>query len=413
MKTIKIKLLAIVLIMAQTSIFWSCDSSSSEEQENVRVNIMLSRAEEEIVNNNVTFSLQLLSALDSTTNTNFIVSPLAAANNLVLFANGASGETLEQIINTLNGGNTDLGTINSLYQRILTTLPTMDNESKLNIYNSYGYCVEEWGDFTPTFSDALQSFDTEILPLYEDFNSMEEGIENWASKKSGKKVSFNNMWKDAYSILTNIVNFQGRWKEKFEEKDTKTKAFYGLTSTVNVPMMQNSSLDCWSGASTDFTWALIPFGNSSFSLILAMPEIGVAERGAQLLAHGSWEEASNLKHAKVNLSMPRFTLETDMDLTGALKAMGIEKAFDEGRAEFPLLYENKAERPYLTQMLQCSRIEVNEAGAKVVTVSSTGAGEYTDNIELIETVVIDHPFYFFIREQSTGLILFMGKVEDL
>jgi serine protease inhibitor len=107
------------------------------------------------------------------------------------------------------------------------------------------------------------------------------------------------------------------------------------------------------------------------------------------------------------VSLPRFTLEYELTLNDALKALGMEIAFDEALADFTRLYAPGG--AYISEVKHKTFVDVNEEGAEAaaatsVEISLTSAGPLP--------IVVDRPFVFAIRENYSGTILFMGKIVD-
>jgi serpin B len=104
--------------------------------------------------------------------------------------------------------------------------------------------------------------------------------------------------------------------------------------------------------------------------------------------------------------LPRFKVEYGSELKDALNVLGMGVAFG-GGANFSHLIEGPA---FISNVLHKAFVEVNEegteaAGATVVIIAKGG-------IEKTFRMVVDRPFFFAIRDNETGSILFMGCVVD-
>lgn len=148
-------------------------------------------------------------------------------------------------------------------------------------------------------------------------------------------------------------------------------------------------------------------------MLLVLPAAGtdMAQAG-RALADGAWKElTSRLYGAQVDLKLPKFELAYDTSLVEMLQKMGIHDAFS-GEADFSELTPDPL---YFNVFKQQSVLRVDEQGTEAASVTWAGldtslpeGGE-----EPVVAVTFDRPFYFFIQEKSTGLMLFMGKVEEL
>jgi serpin B len=128
----------------------------------------------------------------------------------------------------------------------------------------------------------------------------------------------------------------------------------------------------------------------------------------------SWQAMmSHRAEAKVTLSMPRFKIESNLDLANVLSAMGMPLAFSSKNADFSAMLDY-IQTFFVSNVIQKSYISVDEKGAEAaaVTLIALDLAFHRPN-PLIVNMVLDRPFVFAITEQSTGAILFMGKVTTL
>lgn len=117
-----------------------------------------------------------------------------------------------------------------------------------------------------------------------------------------------------------------------------------------------------------------------------------------------------LSSQEVVLTMPKFKLETSMVLNDALKDMGIETAFS-GAADFSGITAmgNLA----IDQVKQKCYIDVTEKGTEAAAVTSVQVRLTSVDRNPVARMTVDRPYLFFIQDNQSGNILFMGKVVDL
>jgi serpin B len=119
---------------------------------------------------------------------------------------------------------------------------------------------------------------------------------------------------------------------------------------------------------------------------------------------GEW--VADLHDREIGLAMPRFTLEYTRDLSDDLKALGMRVAFDPQGADFTGMANVTPDRLYLTRVAHKTFVDVNEEGTEAVAATSVGVGVTSAP----QTMQIDRPFLFVIRERLTGAILFLGQL---
>jgi serpin B len=126
---------------------------------------------------------------------------------------------------------------------------------------------------------------------------------------------------------------------------------------------------------------------------------------------------SRFKTYDVDLTLPRFSADSRVDLSDVLAAMGMPSAFDPMRANLTGISQDPEAQPlYIQKVIHQANIDVVEEGttASAVTVVMGGAGSAGPNPAPPPHVKfhVDKPFLYFIRDWSTGAILFMGRIDD-
>ncbi|MCC8070196.1 MAG: hypothetical protein LIO90_00135 [Bacteroidales bacterium] len=408
-----------IFVFVIMEVLWSCDSTDApknveEEEDNPLVEIVLSRSEQEWVESNVTFSNKLLTALVQEKEENFLVSPYALANNLIIIANGSEGNGKQEIIDALYPGGEDLEEINLLYERLLTSLPSLDKKCDLKIFTCHLRSHPVMAEYTEDFFRVLESFKVDTFPLFENEDKMIEKASQWSEQRIGYSFDFEDLQSyNFYGLLTNALSFEGKWRKSFDSDNTKKATFYGRTKTVSTQMMYDSKKLGRFWEDDEFTWAMWPYGNEAFSFIVAMPNNYTTVAPS---LDEKWLKESQEGETVASLTMPKFTIEGNIELMDALQSMGIKDIFGNATAKLYGMYKNLKDSDIgigIGPIVQDYFLEVNEGGTKVSLTSTSTETWVISPLLPIKEVVIDHPFYFFIREQSTGLILFMGKIENL
>jgi serine protease inhibitor len=107
----------------------------------------------------------------------------------------------------------------------------------------------------------------------------------------------------------------------------------------------------------------------------------------------------------VELKLPKFKLEYGIkDLNDSLISLGMESAFSDA-ADFSGISEGIL----ISSVLHKAVIEVNEEGSEAAAATAVGM-ELADALEDQITFIADRPFVFLIIDDTTGIIMFMGKV---
>jgi serine protease inhibitor len=127
------------------------------------------------------------------------------------------------------------------------------------------------------------------------------------------------------------------------------------------------------------------------------------------LNEDNWEKWINsFSEKEGTIQLPRFTLEYELKLNQALKALGMAMAFDPLQADFTKLYQG-SQNAYISEVKHKSFVEVNEEGTEAAAVTSVGIAVTSVDPNKF-WMRVDRPFLFAIRENRSQTILFMGKI---
>ena len=372
--------------------------------------IELTRGEQQLVSHNNEFAFNLFRKL-AAEEQSVIVSPISITYALGMLNNGAAGETQAQINKVLGFGETGADGINSFCHKMLTEAPNLDKLTKVMIANTI-YMNKDY-ELMPEFvSKAKQFYDAE--PETRDFHDGQTRnvINKWGSDHTMgmipevlKESEFNP---DAVSYLLNAIYFKGAWAEKFDKADTKNEEFQTGTGKKLVPMMHQEHEFYYT--EDEYCQALqLPYGNGAYNITLLLPKEGkTVDDLLGTLTAETWQRYRWMGTAIVDVKLPSFESESDIDLSDIMTKLGMPNAFDENLAEFP----NFCNVPtYIGLMKQVAKIKLNEEGTEAAAVTVIGMIE-----SMVEPQEPQHvnfhanrPFLYVINEQSTGAIFFIGK----
>ena len=352
---------------------------------------------------------------------NNILSPISIIYALGMLNNGATGETQQQINKVLGFADTGADGINAFCRKMLSRAAWLDPDTKLNIANNIYFNSSNGLTLNPVFLQlAKENYEAE--PDIRDFHDglTMDVINQWCSDHTEKMIekvldedSFNP---SAVSYLLNAIYFKGNWVTKFEEENTVEEPFgeavdYGQYGDLRpiVPMMhQTGSYLYWEN---DLCQAvMLPYGNESFVINILLPREGKRIYDVlETLTSSSWTEQYVWRgeSAIVDLKLPRFEADTDLNLKGIMSRLGMPKAFTVA-AEFPNFCDTET---YIDLMKQVAKIKVNESGTEAAAVTIIGMDKSAGPEPEFRYVTFHatRPFLYVIRDQTSGAILFIGQ----
>ena len=359
----------------------------------------------------------------------FIYSPLSITYVLGMVNAAATGQTEQELEQTLGFHEGDIQAVNDYCKKLIDGLPKVDNKVTLNIANAL-FVNKEKATLKAQYQQDMQQFyDAKAENL--DFSSPTalSTINGWANDHTNGMIPkiLETVDPDVVTYLLNAIYFKADWASKFDPKNTKTEEFKSENhekSLKEVPLMHQNVLISYLKTDT-YSAVIIPYGSGLWNMTVLLPEEGkttddvikeVAE--SSVLNNRGWcETGGNTFQAyEVDLKLPRFETNSDTDELGQnglidlMKKMGINLAFDPEFAEIPNMCEKGG--VYISMMRQKAAIKVNEEGSEAAAVTIAGANYATAFIPTEypkATFHANRPFVYVISEASSGVILFVGK----
>ena len=378
-------------------------------EDNDRKDISLTRSETELVNSNNDFAFNLFRKV--TSQKSEIVSPISITYALGMLNNGAAGETQAEINKVLGFDKTGADGINAFCRKMLTEAPKLDKLTKVMIANTI-YTNKDYELKTDFISKANTFFDA--TPETRNFadGKTRDVINKWGSDHTEGMIpevlTTDEFNPDAVSYLLNAIYFKGVWAEKFDKNNTQNETFKGYDGNKQVPMMHQDHE--FNYRETDLCQALrLPYGNNAYSMTILLPKEGktISDVLATLTAE-TWQRFQYMGSAIVDVKLPRFESQSDVNLKPIMSALGMPRAFDDRLAEFPHFCNVPT---YIELMKQVARIKLNEEGTEAAAVTVIGMDFKSSAVSEPQHVEFHatRPFLYVISEKSTGAIFFIGQ----
>lgn len=355
---------------------------------------------------------------------NLICSPLSLQYAIAMAANGASGETLQEIIDFLGYGEEGIDALNEYSKTLLEQLPAVDLDVTLKVTDAL--LVNDDFPLLPSFKKTVEeSFYAAVDNMdFSDPQQIAARINEWAKRNTNgfidKVIEPSEISADAVAYIMNALYFKAKWagdeySPMFREEGTKSENFtLNDGKTIKAAMMRNTRYHEY--AEMDgYKVLVLPYANRKFNMYILLPDENNIEGLIEKLQTSSWTDIlANLKEdAEVHVKLPKFNIENKHNLNDALNGLGVRKAFEPASAEFNGMFTPKDDYYYwISKVIQKSRISVSEWGTEAGSVTvvemdgATDAGPGPKEFFFYA----DHPFVFIIGEETSGTILFEGVV---
>ena len=258
-------------------------------------------------------------------------------------------------------------------------------------------------------------------------------VNHWADSttagriKSIRKEPFDSNVK---VVLTNAVYLKSLWLDPFTEAATKPHPFHAAGGRrLEVPMMERRAVLAYRRG-PGYQVVRLPYAAGLTAMYIVLPDSASNPHAVlrALVAKGWPAPDPRRERADIHLLLPRLHIEQATNLLPPFRGLGMEIVADSAKADFRGLVIRRPNTPPLCppwtepQPLPCVRYRVSEARQNVyldvdergteaaaVTALSFAARPTSVPPPPIEFVV-DRPFLFAIRDERTGVLLFIGYV---
>ena len=220
------------------------------------------------------------------------------------------------------------------------------------------------------------------------------------------------MNRDNRLVLTNAIYFKGDWVKQFDEKETKQEKFrIGKGDAVQVPMMRRTDEEAVFNYTETAELQILEmlYDGEELSMLILLPKNdGLESLEDSLTAENLAEWNKRLKEKRINIFIPKFTLDTKYFIKTKLSRMGMPLAFTPD-ADFSGMDGSK--RLFIDKVIHQAYVKVNEEGTEAA--AATGVSMMVETFRpAVPEFRADHPFIFIIQERVTGNILFIGRITN-
>ena len=353
---------------------------------------------------------------------NLILSPFSISLALAMTYAGARGETESQMARTLHFDLPQEQLHPAFNALDLALEETANNASadqtplQLNIANAVW--AEQSYNFVQSFLDTTAinyGAGINLADFANDYESVRKEINGWVEDKTEEKIvdlipsgALNASTK---MVLVNAIYFKADWLAQFDANDTRDQPFHLLDgSTVNAPFM-NQGMDNIPYAQGDgYQAAELAYAGGTAAMDIVVPDEGKFESFESNLTAAQWNEILGaMQPTSLWLSLPKFTFTKSFSLVDTLSSIGMSDAFDGEKADFSAMTEKKD--LFISDVIHKAFVAVDEEGTEAAAATAVIMEAAMARI-FNESLIVDRPFIFAIRDIATGQILFVGRVTN-
>ena len=374
-----------------------------------------------LVDGNNAFALDIYQTLRSLASQdgNLILSPFSISLALAMTYAGARGETESQMANSLHFDLPQAGlhpAFNALDQDLASRGKAKSDSGaplQLNIANAVW--AEQTYPFLQEYLDLIASnygAGIRLADFVNQYASIRQEINDWVYDQTQKKIKDlipdGALNPNTRMVLVNAIYFKADWLSQFDANDTSDAPFHLLNGTDVTVKMMNQGMSVPYYAGKGYQAVELPYAGDTAAMDIFVPDAGnFAAFESSLNSDVFNATLSHLQPSFMKLSLPKFTFESEFNLSEALKSMGMTGAFDSDKADFSGMTSQYD--LFISDVIHKAFVAVDEKGTEAAAATAV-IMEATMAIQYDVNLTIDRPFIFIIRDKPSGQILFMGRV---
>ncbi len=379
-------------------------------------------ANAELVRGNNAFALELYGRVARGDGNRFL-SPFSISCALAMTYGGARGDTAAQIAKAVQF-KLPPRELHPAFHRLIAELnhqkdsaPDPKAARSVELLTANALWTQSGERILPDFQKLIEkNYEGGLIPV--DFrkepDAARQYINHWVEEQTKGRIKdlLKPQHIDARTvlILTNAIYFKALWASPFSAQLTRPGDFQVRAGEkVQAQLMNLTGRFRYAEDSTAQALEL-PYQGGNLSMVVVLPRAGdgLAALEASLSPAKLEGWVNTLSQRRVQVILPRFKLTAECELKDALSSLGMPAAFSGGEADFSGM--NGSRDLAISAVVHKAFVEVDEKGTEAA--AATGVVMARASLALGPPLVFraDHPFLFLIRDNSSGSILFMGRL---
>lgn len=360
------------------------------------------------------FALSLLRSERAATE-GVLISPVSVLNALGMVANGAGGDTLKQL-ETAAG--MSLNQLNDFLYTYRMSLPAAYKSCAVSLANS-AWIREDFRVEDDFLRSCVNYYGAEMYRSAFD-GSLVTDLNRWVSQKTDGMIE--RLLEQAPDVLTmlylvNAACFDARWDTPYTKADLRTGQPFTAADGTQQTADYLTGTESIYLSGNNVTGFVKPYDGGKYAFVALLPDEGVtlADYLENLTGEHLYKLITDHRSADVQVSIPKFSAQSELELKEPLKDMGITDLFNVSTADLRSIGSAPSgNNLYVFSVLHKTYLELDENGTKAAAATSleVNAGAAPPS-EDVKTVTLDRPFLYMIVDTHACVPLFMGTVTSM
>jgi len=368
-----------------------------------------------VVDANNQFAFEMYEKLSTTEAGNLFYSQYSISVALAMTYEGAKGKTADEMQSVFHFPESEIlrPNIAAIYNSINSDSAEYEFKTGNALWAQYDYTFLE--EYTSRVEQYYGGKVTNLDFVHETEQSRQTintYIEDQTNNKITELIPYGALGALTRLVLTNAIYFKGTWEWEFEKSDTYEQDFkITPTNIVKTPLMHMSPDEAkFNYADLDDVQVLeLPYKGEAVSMVIVLPKEDLS--GIELTTENIVEYKSHMRETSMDsITLPTFEFDSKYFMTDTLAALGMPTAFTEN-ADFSGM--DGTQNLFISSVIHQAYVKVDEEGTEAAAATAVIV-EITSALPVEPRNIFraDHPFLFFIQENKTGNILFVGRVTD-
>ena len=349
-----------------------------------------------IVDNKTRLAFRINEQMDP--DTNYVFSPFSLKAALAMTANGADGVSRDEIVKGL--GYSDIDSLNRDMQRLIERY-NGTGEIEMSAANSI-WVNDKYPDFKTEFKNAMDTY------FYAESNKTSiadysDRTNKWIKEKSRGLQDIRLEASENFAMsLINTTYFKGLWVNEFEPENNYDDVFINADGSEGIVTYMQNTFN--SGVYVDNEVSMVRLDyrdkdrNLSFYAAMAQPHTDLEEY------------IPMLENREIHLILPKFKGHSTIDMNDIVKGLGITSIFCEN-ADLDNIFTETV-NIHVSDILQDTVIDVNEKGMEAASTTVVSVEATSAITEPPTEIRFNKPFTYFVMDNDSGEILFMGRMAN-
>ena len=363
-----------------------------------------------IIDANNKFAINFYSQVSQGSDDNIFFSPWSISTAFAIAFEGAKENTADEIRKVF-GFPSDYEKRTNEFKSAMDDLNPNNSKYQLSVANAL-WLADKFEPHEEYVNTTTNFYDSDVSTVNFISNDGVDQINAWVEDKTQEKIKNilepGSTDEDTRLAITNAIYFKSNWVTQFNEHKTSNDIFWNDDITSTIPLMHLESAYFNYTQMEQLQILKMPYDGDRLSMLVLLPNenngLDALEESLSIENLNLWQ--NQLHSQKVEVFMPKFKLETTYDLKTLLVEMGMSTPFSEGIADFSGIAPISL---FISQAVHKAFVDVNEEGTEAA--AATAIVISTESYKPPPPVFrADHPFVFLIQDDSTGNILFIGRM---